>query len=108
MMLLIFYAICIACRQILFFCPGGEGWGGGEETLFINVCEQQRESHVVLWSVINSFVNEMTLLRIDYCDERLYYKEGDISELKGAIFINDISIENPDFSLLHDMILPFI
>ena len=43
-------------------------------------------------------------LRIDNCDERLYYKEGDISGLKGAIFINDISIENPDLSLLHDMI----
>ena len=43
-------------------------------------------------------------LRIDNCDERSDYKESDISGLKGAIFINDISIESPDFSLLHDMI----
>ena len=43
-------------------------------------------------------------LRIDNCDERSYNKEGDISGLKCAIFINDISIESPDFSLLHDML----
>ena len=43
-------------------------------------------------------------LRIDNCDERAYYKDSDISGLKGAIFINDISIESPDFSLLHDII----
>ena len=47
---------------------------------------------------------ETEKLRIDNCDERSYNKEGDISELKGAIFINDISIESPDFSLLHDII----
>ena len=45
-----------------------------------------------------------TRLRIDNCDERSYYKEGDISGLKGAIFINDMSIESPDFSLLYDII----
>ena len=45
-----------------------------------------------------------THLRIDNCDERSDYKEGDISGLKGAIFINDISIESPDFSLLYDII----
>ena len=43
-------------------------------------------------------------LRIDNCDERSYYKEGDISGLKGAIFINDISIESPDFFPLYDLI----
>ena len=37
-------------------------------------------------------------LRIDNCDERSDYKEGDNSGLKDAIFINDISIESPDFS----------
>ena len=30
------------------------------------------------------------VLRIDNCDERSDYKEGDNSGLKGAIFINDI------------------
>ena len=43
-------------------------------------------------------------LRIDNCDERSDYKEGDISGLKGAIFINDTSIESPDFSLLYGVI----
>ena len=43
-------------------------------------------------------------LRIDNCDERSFYKEGDISGLKGATSINDISIESPDFSLLYDVI----
>ena len=38
-------------------------------------------------------------LRIGYCDERSDYKEGDIYRPKGAIFINDISIESPAFSL---------
>ena len=37
-------------------------------------------------------------LRIDNCDEWSDYKEGDIFGLKAAISINDISIENPDFS----------
>ena len=40
-------------------------------------------------------------LRIDNCDERSDYKEGDISGLKGTIFI---SIASPDFFLLHDII----
>ena len=44
------------------------------------------------------------LLRIDNCDERPDYKDGDISGLKGAIFINDISIESPEFSLLYGII----
>ena len=43
-------------------------------------------------------------LRIDNCDERPDYKDGDISGLKGAIFINDISIESPEFSLLYGII----
>ena len=43
-------------------------------------------------------------LRIDNCDGRLDYKEGDISRLKGGKFINDISIESPNISLLHDII----
>ena len=46
----------------------------------------------------------MLPLRIDNCDELSDYKEGDISGLKVAIFINDISIESPDFSLLYDII----
>ena len=48
------------------------------------------------------------LLRIDNCDEQSNYKEGDNSGLKGAIFINDISIESRDYSLLQDIIQPFI
>ena len=43
-------------------------------------------------------------LRIDNCDERSDYNEGDISGLKDAIIINDISIESPDFSILYDII----
>ena len=43
-------------------------------------------------------------LRIDNCDERPDYQDGDISGLKGAIVINDISIESPDFSLLYGII----
>ena len=49
-----------------------------------------------------------TRLRIDNCDEQAYYKDSDIAGLEGAIFINDISIESPNFSLLHDIIYPFI
>ena len=33
----------------------------------------------------------MYVLRIDNCDERAYYKDSDISGLKGAIFINEYS-----------------
>ena len=43
-------------------------------------------------------------LRIDYCDERSDYKEGDISGPKGTIVINDISIESPDVSLVYEII----
>ena len=43
-------------------------------------------------------------LRIHYCNERSDYKEGDISEPKGGIVINDISIESPDLSLVPEII----
>ena len=46
----------------------------------------------------------MFVLRIELCNEQSDYKDGDISGLTGAIFINDKSIESLDFSLLYDII----
>ena len=43
-------------------------------------------------------------LRIDYCDEWSDYKEGDISGPKGAIVINEISIESPDVAVVYEII----
>ena len=41
-------------------------------------------------------------LRIDYCDERPDYLDGDISGHNDDTFKIDISIESPDFSLYND------
>ena len=43
------------------------------------------------------------LLRIDYCDERLVYSNGDISVIKGGTNTNNTSMKSPDFSLFNDI-----
>ena len=43
-----------------------------------------------------SFLN---LLRIDYCDERLFYKNSDISGVRGGIIISYTSPKSSEFSL---------
>ena len=43
------------------------------------------------------------ILRIDYCDERLVYSNGDISVTKGDTYTNNISIKRPDYSLSNDV-----
>ena len=42
-------------------------------------------------------------LRIDYCDERLVYSNGDISVTKGSTYTNNTSIKSPDVSLFNDI-----
>ena len=42
-------------------------------------------------------------LRIDYCDERLVYTNGDISVTKSSTHTNHTSIKSPDFSLFNDI-----
>ena len=57
----------------------------------------------LLREVIKNKNIERTDLRIDYCDERLVYSNGDISVTKGDTYTNITSIKSPDFPLFNDI-----
>ena len=42
-------------------------------------------------------------LRINYCDERLVYSNGDISVTKGGTYTNSTSMKSPDVPLFNDI-----
>ena len=46
---------------------------------------------------------ERRILRIDYCDERLFYKNSDISGVRGGIIISYTSPKSYEFSLFSNV-----